>query len=74
MKMNEPLVQKQTRGQGDKGTRRRGVPAFTNVLVGIDHQAEISEIFVKGQAGHVIEQVRDYHERERTTVGEFFIL
>ena len=51
----------------------RDSSGFSNVLFRIDHQTETSEIIVKGQTGHVIEQVRDHHERERITVGEFLV-
>lgn len=43
-------------------------------LYRIDHQAETSEIIVKGQAGHIIEQINDNDEREGIAIGEFFVL
>ena len=48
--------------------------ALRTALLGVDCQTEAPEISVKGQAGHIIEQVGDYHDRERITIGEFFVL
>ena len=43
------------------------------VSFGIDDQTETSEVMVKGQAGHFIQQGGNHHEGERITVGKLLI-